>query len=335
MINNLNNIDITKKSTDSLTPLSSALLKKHNIEINNKIDNNIHINVNKKRAGKKKRNSTKRKSKISNKIDIISEKPESEEEDNEERDDRELYFENCLKYLSEGERLQYFDEEELNQMEYRFALKIDKRDFTQYYLSLIKKKQLILFTFFTRNDYNINLVKFSLFICAFSVFFMANTFFFNEKNMHKIYEENGSYNFLYQLPQIVYSTLISSVISFIMRYLSLSENGVIKIKQLSKISKMVNQTFIMIKSFRLKLMIFNALGFITLVFAGYYISMFCAVYTNTQLHLLKDTISSFGLTLIYPFGLHLIPGFFRIPSLKPNDENKLCLYRTSQIIALI
>ena len=120
-----------------------------------------------------------------------------------------------------------------------------------------------------------------------------------------------------------------------MRYLSLSEKGVLKIKQLNKISKMVNQTFIMIKSFRIKIIIFNALGFIILAFAGYYITMFCAVYTNTQLHLLKDTLSSFGLTLFYPFGLYLIPGFFRIPSLKSQDKNKLCLYRTSQMISLI
>ena len=334
MMNNLGSIDLTKKSTDSLTPLSSALLKNNNIDINNKIGNNIHINLNKKKTRKKNRNSTKRKKKT-NRIDIISEKPENEEEDNEAKDDQELYFENCLKYLSEGEILKYLDEEELNQMEYRFALKIDKRDFTQYYLSLIKKKQLILFTFFSRNDYNINIVKFSLFISAFSVYFMANTFFFNDKSMHKIYEENGSYNFIYQLPQIVYSTLISSVISFIMRYLSLSEKGIIKIKQLSKISKMVNQTFIMVKSFRLKLIIFNVLGSITLVFAGYYITMFCSVYTNTQIHLLKDTISSFGLTLFYPFGLYLIPGIFRIPSLKSHDKNKICLYRTSQMISLI
>ena len=325
---------MTKKSTDSLTPLSSALLKNNNIEINNKINNNIHINVDKKRTRRMKRNTSRRKQKI-NKVDIISEKPESQEEDNEAKDDQDLYFENCIKYLPEGERLKYLDEEEINQMQYRYAIKIDKRDFTQYYLSLIKKKQLILFTFFTPNDYNINIVKISLFISAFSVYFMANTFFFNDKNMHKIYDENGSYNFLYQLPQIVYSTLISSVISFIMRYLSLSEKGIIKIKQLSKISQMVNQTFIMIKSFRLKLIIFNVLGFIILAFAGYYITMFCAVYTNTQLHLLKDTITSFGLTLLYPFGLYLIPGFFRIPSLKSHDKSKLCLYRTSQIISLL
>jgi hypothetical protein len=220
-------------------------------------------------------------------------------------------------------------------MDYYYAMQIDKRDFNQYYISLLKKKQLILFTFFSTDDYNIYLIKISLFICSFSVFFMSNTFFFNDSNMHEIYENNGSYNFIYELPQIIYSTLISAVVNIIMRTLSLSENGVIKIKQLVKINNMINQTFVMIKCFKTKIILFNILGFILIFFAFYYVTMFCAVYKNTQIHLLKDLFTSFGLTLLYPFGLYLIPGFFRIPSLKSNNKNSLCLYRTSQLFSLI
>ena len=51
--------------------------------------------------------------------------------------------------------------------------------------------------------------------------------------------------------------------------------------------------------------------------------MFCAIYVNTQIHLIKDSLISFGLSLLYPFGIYLLPGFFRIPSLSgKNKENK-------------
>ena len=66
-----------------------------------------------------------------------------------------------------------------------------------------------------------------------------------------------------------------------MRHLSLSQNGVIKIKQTTKISKMIKRTFAMIKLYRLKLVIFNILGFLILSFSYYYLTMFCAVYKNT------------------------------------------------------
>ena len=37
-------------------------------------------------------------------------------------------------------------------------------------------------------------------------------FFFNDRTMHKIYVDRGEYNFYYQLPQIIYSFIISYII---------------------------------------------------------------------------------------------------------------------------
>ena len=54
--------------------------------------------------------------------------------------------------------------------------------------------------------------------------------------------------------------------------------------------------------------------------------MFGAIYKNTQIHLLKDTLVSFGLSLIYPFGIYLLPGLFRIPALSNRKNKKKYLY---------
>ena len=48
--------------------------------------------------------------------------------------------------------------------------------------------------------------------------------------MHEIYVEKGNYNFIYQLPNILYSTIISGVNNAIITYLSLSEKNILKIK---------------------------------------------------------------------------------------------------------
>ena len=65
----------------------------------------------------------------------------------------------------------------------------------------------------------------------------------------------------------------------------------------------------------------------------YYVSVFCAVYVNTQILLIKDTAISFALDLTYPFILYLFPGCFRIPALR--SKNGLCLYQLSTWIAFI
>jgi hypothetical protein len=39
--------------------------------------------------------------------------------------------------------------------------------------------------------------------------------------------------------------------------------------------------------------------------------------------------------MLYPFGLNLLPGFFRIPALRAKQKDKKCLYKFSNIISLI
>lgn len=60
--------------------------------------------------------------------------------------------------------------------------------------------------------------------------FTINALFFSDDTMHQIYVDEGSYNFLYQLPKIIYSSLISAIINFIIKYLSSPEKEVIEIK---------------------------------------------------------------------------------------------------------
>ena len=67
----------------------------------------------------------------------------------------------------------------------------------------------------------------------------------------------------------------------------------------------------------------------------YYITCFCGIYTNTQIHLLKDSFISFGLTLIYPFGIYLIPGILRINALRTKKKDKKYSYDLSKLIKLI
>ena len=83
----------------------------------------------------------------------------------------------------------------------------------------------------------------------------------------------------------------------------------------------------------IKLIIFFILIFIFLILFWYYLICFCGVYKNTQIHVIKDTLISFGLSLMYPFILNLLPGLFRIPSLK--KKNRECLFKVSLLIQII
>ncbi len=120
-------------------------------------------------------------------------------------------------------------------------------------------------------------------------------------------------------------------INTILRILALSNNEILGFKKNKDKKKLDERKNNLENNLKIKFILYFILSFIFLIFFWYYISMFGAIYKNTQYHLLKDTLISFGLSLIYPLGIYLLPGIFRIPSL--SNKNK-CLYKFSKILQI-
>ena len=244
------------------------------------------------------------------------------------------YLNNTIQIFKKNKTITYkLSDEEINSLKYEDAILIDKRTFCQYYCSLLFKKHIILFSFFSKNDYNLIYVKINLFFISFSLFFLINVLFFTDKTMHKIYETKGIYNLIIQFPKIIYSLLITSIFNLIIKSFALSDRNIINLKNIKNKKKKNENLLKVIACLKLKFNIFFVIGFLFLCFCWFYISVFCCVYVNTQFILIKDTFLSFGFSLLYPFILYLIPGLFRISSLK--SKNSPFLYILSKFIALI
>ena len=227
------------------------------------------------------------------------------------------------------------NDDELNDLNYELAIELDKRTYFQYYLSLLKKKHLILFAFCPSNDYNLPVIKILSLILAFALYFTINGFFFSDATMNKINEDKGAFDILFQIPQILYSTLICAVINLIIKKLSLTEKQILSIKREKTYNDAEVKSRQINSCLKVKLIIFLIISLLLMLFFWYYISCFCAVYKNTQVILIKDTLISFGLSMLYPFGLNLLPGMFRIPALKAVNKNLKYLYQLSGFVALI
>ena len=235
--------------------------------------------------------------------------------------------------LKKVKLIMLYNDSELNDMEYKLALKYDKRKYCEYYFSLIKTSHALIFTFFNNTDYNLKIIKINLFLFSFILDIAINALFFDDNTIHEIYVDNGAFNFIYQLPQIIYSTLISYVISIPLKKLALSEDLMIEFKQTKVTKNLKSKTKSLNKKLKRKFVFFFLISSVIYILFWSYISIFCAIYVNTQNHLIKDTVISFGLSLIYPFGIYLIPGIFRIPSLSAPDRSNL--YTISKIIQTI
>ena len=65
------------------------------------------------------------------------------------------------------------------------------------------------------------LQKIYLFFFNFASGYAINGLFFDDDSMHKIYQQKGEFNFIQQIPQILYSNIIGYFFDIILSYLSL------------------------------------------------------------------------------------------------------------------
>ena len=306
-----------KKSSKRINNIANSNQNPKNNEDNNK--------KKKKRNKKKKKTSTKDIYKLeSNAQDNEGNKNSNEKEEKNERINK------IIEIIPESQRYQYFNDNELISLEYEHAINIDYRSFFQCYWASLKQMHIILFTFVSRNDYNLFLSKLALFLMSFAFNLASNALFFMDDTMHKIYEDYGKFDFLYNLPQTIYSILISSFVGFLFELLALSDDSLSQFKEKENLENIEIEKKKEIKCLKIKSIIFLIVGLIILLFFWYYVSCFCAVYSNTQIHLIKDTFISYATGLIYPFVLTLIPTIIRFPALRIKS---IWLFRISRVLS--
>ena len=159
-----------------------------------------------------------------------------------------------------------------------------------------------------------------------------NALFFTDESMHKLYLSYGKYDFIQQIPQIVYSTIVSQLTEVFLCLLSLTDRPFYQIKNMDLANKNLNNISKIYKCINIKLIIFYIFTLTFFALYWYIIVTFCAVYENTQPAYLKDSLFSFLLSILSPFVLYLIPSSLRICAIK-NEKTKLrWLYKLSDVI---
>ena len=146
--------------------------------------------------------------------------------------------------------------------------------------------------------------------------------------MHKLYLNYGKYDFIQDIPQLVYSTIFSQLLEVFICFLTLTDKYFYELKEINK-KKNIIETFNIFRLINCKLSSFYI--FIYILFVGYFyiIYSFCAIYKNTQYIFLKDSIISFCIGLIYSLVLYFLSSCLRICSIKCNNK---CLFQLSEII---
>ena len=81
-------------------------------------------------------------------------------------------------------------------------------------------------------------------------------FFFTDSTMHKIMINNGDFDFIFQIPQILYSAAISAISHMILKRLSLSELHILSIKLEKNIKSAQSKSKKILSCLKIKFIIF-------------------------------------------------------------------------------
>ena len=345
---NINSINIKKTKNfkkNSKKKLIQSTFRK-NINPNN--NNKYHtFNLNRKRTKKynlldlfhnfiKKRYNTQ---KINNQKKIINQKPYGKRKKNIFTNKPTFHLGiktsstiNILTKKNKFHNYNDYNDAEMNSLEFGEALREDYRPYCLYYFSLIRCKHILISTFCYFRDYNSQIIKIYMLFFTLVTNVVVSAMFYSESTMNKIYLEDGAFDLTYQLPKMFYSFIISTALKSLLSTLGLYEKSIITIKRNIKGKKGYNNLLFCLK---IKLGLFFFFNYIIISAYWIYLGCFCAVYTNTQIHLVKEVLSSFAISLVTPFFVCLLPGVFRVRALDEKSKNKkICLYKFSKFLQL-
>ena len=210
-------------------------------------------------------------------------------------------------------------------LSYDKAKIMDNRNYYGYYWSLIKYRQLILFTFFSFDDYNFFIIKIISFFLLLSLNLLYNYIFFFDKIIDKIYDNEGKYSLKIQILNVFICSLLFSLTILLCRLIITSHTKFIKLKEFDNYEKAQKESYSIYKKLIIRYIIFISVGALLLLIIWYFITGFCAIFQYTQNHLFLNAFLSFLFSMIYPFIYCLLPALFRYLGLKKNKKKFYCL----------
>ena len=225
------------------------------------------------------------------------------------------------------------EDEDLLDIEYNEAVEKDQRSVFRIYWSYLIDSQIILGTFLTENYLDLFIIKLSFFVFTFQISFFLNAFFYTDDYISDAYHNDGVLDFISGLPKSIYSFIATSITTNLLKMLSNSKSELLKIvrnrKKEDNYIKLVNEK---LNKLYIKLIVYFIFLFVLGLFFLYYVTAFCAVYSNSQKYWFIGCIESFIFDSLFSITVCLIIAALRYISI--HFEKKM-LYGIANIFAII
>ena len=221
------------------------------------------------------------------------------------------------------------DKKEINYVPYTQALRIDKRDCLEIFVSIISKEVKLVSLFYYKNPYIHLSLSTSIYLFESLLDLTINCLLYTEDYISEKYN-NGHLKLLTSIILSLFSNIFANIITYyIEMLLNFSELLEIIIKNTAK----KGYYLIYINKFKkylfMKLISFYIIENLLYLGMCYYLSIFCIIYNNTQISFLTNYIIGMIQSLLFSLFLSMIIAFLRKISLIKKIK---MLYNTSKYL---
>ena len=309
-------LNLSNKYKQSLLNLKNASpIKKKIKKVNiiNKTKSNINLYFNSS-------NNNTYLSKYTNKI-IINNSPKKNNIKSDDNNSR-IYF---GEYLSTDP----------NEMDYDDVIEKDNRTFFQYFIETIKKKQLIINTFFIVDNIKPKTIKIISFLLKLDFYLLFNGMIYNEEFLIKLYENNNGNSFINFVSRyfqhLLYIFIIIKILDKFIECFFIEEKRLkgIFIRGKNKIKKIKENLLILIKKIEKYYFIFIIVTYIITFLSMIYVSCFNDVYYYSRIDWVKSSLFCFIVIQFISVFIILFETIIRYLGIKCKNEK---LFRISKFI---
>ena len=210
-------------------------------------------------------------------------------------------------------------------MDYDEAIKEDKRTFCNYFFEKIRIEQMILYTFFKKENLNPLPIKIILLILNIDLYLIINALFFNEDYISDLLKiENDTILLFFNriLERIINVTITGVIINYIIEFFFVKESKIKRIFRFEKDNTMFLKYEIVqiVKNTYIRYNIFIIISSIIMLFSLYYIFCFNNIYPFMKGEWIKSSVVIISFMQIFPIILCLLNTLIRFISLRCKSE---------------
>ena len=220
----------------------------------------------------------------------------------------------------------------MDDLDYDESLERENRSFCKMIADRLIIKQEFINLFYNNNWIIPRSIKFIFFIVRIDLYFLVNAVFYNEEYIRYLYYSEEEVTFLSFVPKslnrIIYTSVVSSVLDFIISLLFPTENKIkrILVRKKNNIKTKKIKIFFSVKNIINNYISFIFLSYALTIISWYYITCFNNVYPNLKMEWIKSSIFIIIVMQLLSLIGCVLFSFLRFISLKCKSER---LYRIS------